>query len=73
MRSVTFAVSGMHCDGCALSVEQALRVAPGVRAARVTFADGWAAIEFDDAAASETDLIAAIRAAGFDAAVLRDA
>jgi len=63
------AITGMSCAGCVAAVETALRSAPGVAEAQVNFADRTAQITANVPA--ET-LIQAVRAAGYDAAELRD-
>ena len=63
------AITGMSCAGCVAAVETALRGVPGVAAARVNFADRTAQVT----GTPEADaLIRAVRAAGYDAAELRD-
>lgn len=64
------AVTGMSCAGCVAAVETALRGVPGVAEASVNFADRTARVT----GTPEADaLIRAVRAAGYDAAELRDA
>ncbi|KAB2930803.1 MAG: cadmium-translocating P-type ATPase [Candidatus Contendobacter sp.] len=63
------AITGMSCAGCVAAVEAALRSAPGVAEARVNFADRTAQVTGNVSAAT---LIHAVRAAGYDAAELRD-
>ncbi len=62
-------ISGMSCAGCVAAVESTLRGVPGVVAAQVNFADRSAQIS---GAVTADTLIAAVRAAGYDAAVIRD-
>jgi len=64
------AITGMSCAGCVAAVETALRTAPGVSAATVNFAERTAQVTGD---APPATLIQAVRAAGYDAAELRDA
>ena len=63
------AITGMSCAGCVAAVEAALCSAPGVAEARVNFADRTAQVTGNVSAAT---LIHAVRAAGYDAAELRD-
>ena len=63
------AITGMSCAGCVAAVETALRGAPGVAVAQVNFADRTAQVTGNVPAAT---LIQAVRAAGYDAAELRD-
>ncbi len=61
-------ISGMSCAGCVATVENALRNVPGVTEATVNFAEHTATVS---GAADPQALIAAVRAASYDAAVLR--
>jgi Cu+-exporting ATPase len=63
------AIAGMSCAGCVAAVETALRGVPGVAEAQVSFADRTAKVTGGAPAAR---LIQAVRAAGYDAAELRD-
>ena len=64
MTKQTFAVGGLHCEGCVNSVRTILNAQPGVIAAKVDLANGRADVEatqaFDAKAA-----IAAVSKAGF--------
>lgn len=44
---VTLRISGLHCDGCALNVERALRRAPGVAEATVDFETAQGRVLYD--------------------------
>jgi Cu+-exporting ATPase len=61
-------IAGMSCAGCVASVEQALQAVVGVQSASVNFAEHTALVSGDVTAES---LIAAVKAAGYDAAELR--
>jgi Cu+-exporting ATPase len=61
------AIKGMHCASCAVKIERGLKAVPGVSSATVNFATEKAYITRDPAKASEQDLIASIRKAGYDA------
>jgi len=62
-------ISGMHCAGCASSVETALRQVPGVAEASVNLATERATVARDTAHPSldAAALIQAVRAAGYQA------
>jgi len=62
-------VTGMSCAGCAANVEKALKKRPGVVSANVNLATAKATVEFDPRLASRTDLVRAIREAGYGVAV----
>ena len=61
-------IRGMHCAGCAGTVERALRAVGGVGEARVNFATQQATVRLTSAGAdSAARLIEAVRQAGYDA------
>ena len=61
-------IAGMSCAGCIATVENAIKNVPGVTEATVNFAEHTATVT---GAADPQALIAAVRAASYDAAVLR--
>ena len=61
------AIGGMHCASCVSRVEGALLAIPGVDRARVNLATERAAVRVDPSRASESAIVAAIRAAGYAA------
>ncbi len=63
-----FSIAGMSCAGCVASVEKALQAVTGVQSASVNFAEHTAQVSGDVAVG---ELIAAVKAAGYDAAELR--
>ena len=66
---LTLSVSGMHCASCAAIITRKLKKTPGVEEASVNYGTNKAQVRFDDAKASPDDLIASIRAAGYNASV----
>lgn len=60
-------ISGMYCAACTGILENALRGVDGVRDARVSAAAQRATVRWDPARTQPSALIAAIRAAGYDA------
>jgi len=64
-----FTVSGMSCGGCVQSVTKAIARLPGVRNVDVSLDKKAATVEYDDATIEPAAIIAAIEAAGFEAAV----
>jgi P-type Cu2+ transporter len=60
-------LSGLHCAACAGVIEQALSALPGVLDARVNAAAMRAAVRWKPAATSVAQLLAAVRAAGYEA------
>jgi Cu+-exporting ATPase len=65
---IRLSISGMSCAGCVATVEGALRAVPGVTEASVNFAEHTA--EVSGASSSQT-LLAAVKAAGYEAAELK--
>ncbi|MDN7671026.1 heavy metal translocating P-type ATPase [Burkholderia oklahomensis] len=70
--TVTLAVGGMTCGGCARRVEQALAKVPGVTGAKVDLATARAAVDVERDVDART-LVAAAKQAGYRADVVRDA
>ena len=66
-RSTTLAVTGMTCENCARAVERALAQVPEVRSVAVDFDLGLAIV---NGGAASSELIAAIKAAGYGAVPL---
>ncbi|WP_158615401.1 cation-translocating P-type ATPase [Acidipila sp. EB88] len=65
--SVTFAVKGMSCAACQGFVERRLQQQPGVLQANVNLLLHEATVAFDAGNTSIDDLIATVRASGYDA------
>jgi Cu+-exporting ATPase len=65
---IRLSISGMSCAGCVAAVEGALRAVPGVSDATVNFAEHTA--EVSGAVGPQT-LLAAVQAAGYEAAELK--
>ncbi len=61
-------LAGLHCAACAGLIETALHKVDGVHAARVNAAAGVARVQWDPARTRASALVAAVRAAGYDAA-----
>jgi len=70
-RTVTLRIEGMTCEACAIRLEHDLAAIPGVRRARVEYAEGRAMVGLDSVAYETTigRLIDAVRAAGYAAHV----
>jgi copper chaperone CopZ len=65
MKTATFRIEGMHCDGCASTIKGLLDRQSGVQIATVSFADRQARILYDPNATDEDRLVAAIEKPGF--------
>lgn len=68
VKTATFKIDGMHCDGCARTIEALVSTEPGVRKATVSFETREARVLFEPEVASEDRLAAAIRSAGYSVA-----
>jgi DNA-binding transcriptional MerR regulator/copper chaperone CopZ len=68
VKTANFKIDGMHCDGCARTIEALVSTEPGVRKATVSFKTREARILFDPQASSEGQLAAAIHKAGYSVA-----
>jgi copper chaperone CopZ len=44
---MTFKIDGMHCDGCARTIQSLLSAEPGVQAETVSFKDSEARVHYD--------------------------
>ena len=67
----TFAVTGMHCDGCASGIAGELKLAPGVISADVSFSNKLAVVAFDTNRVSTARLIKVVEEAGYQAKLKR--
>ncbi len=72
VRKVTLPIIGMTCAACQSHVERALRSTAGVSEATVNLLRNSARVSFDPTIARPEDLIAAVRASGYDAALPTD-
>lgn len=61
-------LAGLHCAACAGLIEQALMRVDGVQGARVSAAARRATVSWDPARTRPSAMVAAVRAAGYDAA-----
>ncbi len=66
-QTISLDIGGMHCSGCAASVERALRAVSGVADARVNLVVERADIKVADGGASPADLEHAVITAGYRA------
>src|SRR3546814_15940640 len=67
MKTTVLAIRGMHCDGCARTVEALLARVAGVRKAEASFEERQARVLHDQEKAPEADLVTAIAKGGFEA------
>lgn len=64
MRTLTIAVSGMHCAACGLLIDDTLLDLDGVFAARTDLASGRCVVTVDDSV-TEAAIVGAISATGY--------
>ena len=64
-QSITLKVAGMHCNGCAATLEALVGAEEGVQAVSVTYKDGEARILFDPWRTSEDRLVALVQRPGY--------
>lgn len=60
-----FRIEGMHCVGCALTIDGALEDLPGVKSASTNYARQTADVEYDERRVDAARILAAIEAAGY--------
>ena len=65
MKSISLSVKGMHCQGCAKTIEALLATETGIKSAQVSHADGKATVFYDPAAIDALKITAAIERAGY--------
>jgi mercuric transport protein len=69
-RTVTLRVGGMTCEGCAVTIEKALKDTDGVIEARVSYENGEARIKYNDRKVSVAKLRKVIEGVGFKVVAL---
>ena len=67
MTTEKYNVTGMHCAACQAAVERAVKKLDGVGSADVSLLGACMTVEYDEAALSEKDIRAAVKAAGYKA------
>jgi len=65
MKTGELTIDGMHCDGCARTVESLLSAEPGVKVASASFASGIAKVVFDPEKIDLVALSKAVERAGY--------
>ena len=65
MKNVTLKVEGMHCSGCASTIQALLQRNEGVKKASASFEAGEARVLYDPALVSEEQLAGAVERAGY--------
>lgn len=72
-KRANLAISGMHCASCAAIIERRLKKLPGLKAANVNFGAEKAMVTFDENVNSISDVIEAVKNAGYGAAIINEA
>jgi copper chaperone CopZ len=67
MTKQRFQIQGMHCVGCAMSVDGALEELEGVKSATTSYARQVVDVEYDEQMVSEEQILEAVEAAGYQA------
>lgn len=70
--SLTLRITGMHCAGCASTVENALAKVPGVQSASVNLMVHEAVVVRDPVVAPDITLVSVLKAVGYEATPLHD-
>lgn len=65
MKTRVFRIGGMTCAACTGRVEGAIRALPGVQSVSASIGNNTATVAYDEAAVSEEEIGAAVRAAGY--------
>ena len=65
LERLNLAIEGMDCPSCAVAIEKKLKAVPGVREAKVLYAQGRAEIDYDPSSASVDRLQGVIQEAGY--------
>lgn len=70
--TVTFAIEGMTCASCAVTIKVALGRLPGIAEVQVDTTSGRAVVRFDRAQVDAARIAAAITDAGYPSSVLSE-
>jgi copper chaperone CopZ len=63
-------IQGMHCVNCAMLIDGAVEDIPGVKSANTNYARQVVDVEYDENRVSETEIVAAIKEAGYSVNLL---
>jgi mercuric ion binding protein len=69
-KEVTIAIEGMTCPLCTTAIKRSLKKVDGVLKAKVRLNTQKATVRFDDAKADESELLKAIKRAGYTGKVI---
>lgn len=65
MKSMKLQINGMTCNGCAVAIENVLKMKGLVKETKVDFDSKTAAVEFDETKVEKLDIINAVKEAGY--------
>jgi copper ion binding protein len=65
----TYTVTGMSCANCVANVERAVKKVEGIKKVDVNLIEEMMLVEYDEAIASDDEIIAAVKKAGYGASV----
>lgn len=65
VKTIDLTIQGMHCEGCAKTMEALLTTEPGVKAVTVSYGSGSARVLFDPASIDLPRLVKAVERAGY--------
>ena len=64
---IKLAIKGMHCNSCAMLIENELQEKTGIKKSSIDYASEKAEIEFDDKKISEQEITETIKKLGYEA------
>ncbi len=64
-----FKIQGMHCVGCAMTIDGAVEDLPGVKLASTNYKRQVAVVEYDETKVTEVEILQAIHNAGYSGKV----
>lgn len=67
MMKKRFQIQGMHCVGCAMTVDGAIEDLPGVKSTSTNYARQTVDVEYDEKKVTEAQIITAVKQAGYKA------
>lgn len=69
MQSILLTTGGMHCGSCSMLIEMTVEELPGISSVKADYGKGTTRVDFDPAVISTDEIMAAIVAAGYTAAI----
>lgn len=64
-----FKIQGMHCVGCAMTIDGAVEDLPGVKSASTNYKRQTAVVEYDETQVTSAEILQAIHDAGYSGKV----